>query len=210
MSSSFYKNATNCTFNGKVFNVAGNLNFTGDSGSEDQIVSHGARGESIFDEYQNLRQCDMRLFQQLSIREVDEKLQWWNPRDRLKYTTTAYKIGLFGHAAGASTHCVAVRYSGKDAYTAWERDFLQYSNRHPNLVHLYGFNRQKSSPSLIFCDNVVPLMQVWEDCSPIVKSYIHCSFFLARRGTGGELYELIRESLDVRLEFFLLQIVFIG
>ncbi|THU88851.1 hypothetical protein K435DRAFT_916056 [Dendrothele bispora CBS 962.96] len=178
MSSSFYKNATNCTFNGKVFNVAGNLNFMGDSGSEDQIVSHGAQGESIFDEYQSVRRCDMRLLQQLS--EVNEGLlQPWRP-EKLKYTTTAYKIDLIGHAAGALTHCIA----------AWERDFLQYSNQyssyftflsaflftnHPNIVHLFGFNRQKSSPALIFCDDVVPFMHVWEDCLPIVKSYIHNS-----------------------------------
>ncbi|THU99252.1 hypothetical protein K435DRAFT_502557 [Dendrothele bispora CBS 962.96] len=198
MTSSFYKNATNCTFTGKIFNVAGNLNIMGDSGSEDQIISHGARGEPIFDEYENVRQCDMRLLQQLS--EVNKEPQLWES-ERLKYTTTAYKIDLIGRAAGALTHCITVRYTGKDAYPAWERDFMQYSNQHPNLVHLYGFNRQKSNPSLIFCDNVVPFMQVWEDCSPIVKSYIHHSFISARWGTGDEFYKLIDESLNVRLEF---------
>ncbi|THV00094.1 hypothetical protein K435DRAFT_468811 [Dendrothele bispora CBS 962.96] len=134
---------------------------------------------------------DMRFIQQLSIREVNwERQPWWEPWPRLKYTTTAYKISLFGHAVGASTHCVAVRYSGKDAYAAWERDFLQYSNHHPNLVHLFGFNRQKSNPSLIFCDDVVTLMQVWEDCSPIVKSYIHHSFELARAEAKGEFRKI--------------------
>ncbi|THU90142.1 hypothetical protein K435DRAFT_275460 [Dendrothele bispora CBS 962.96] len=53
MSRSFYKNARNCSFKGEIFNVAGNLNYIDqrvDSGSESQIVLHGAFGESIFDE----------------------------------------------------------------------------------------------------------------------------------------------------------------
>ncbi|THU95924.1 hypothetical protein K435DRAFT_839268, partial [Dendrothele bispora CBS 962.96] len=164
MSRSFYKKATNCTFNGKIFNVAGNLNFMGDSGSEDQIVSHGACGEPIFDEYAYLS-------------EVNEEL-WWP--ERLKCTKTTYKIDLLGRrykeATSALPYRIAVHYTGKDAYAVWEQDLVKYSNQHPNLVHLYGFNRQKSNPSLIFCDDVIPFMQVWEDCSPIVKWCIDYSY----------------------------------
>ncbi|THU78302.1 hypothetical protein K435DRAFT_888221 [Dendrothele bispora CBS 962.96] len=82
MSRSFYKNARNCSFKGEIFNVAGNLNYIDqrvDSGSESQIVLHGAFGESIFDEYENVRQCDMRLLQQLS--EIDKEPQPWEPEN---------------------------------------------------------------------------------------------------------------------------------
>ncbi|THU90267.1 hypothetical protein K435DRAFT_802137 [Dendrothele bispora CBS 962.96] len=120
MSRSFFNNTSHCSFQGNIINnVAGDyITQAVNPELEGQIVSHGARGESIFDEYQNLRQGDMRLLQQLSIREVDGRPQSWNPQ-RLEYTTTANEIGLFGHAAGASSHCVA----------AWERDFLQYSTQ---------------------------------------------------------------------------------
>ncbi|THU78693.1 hypothetical protein K435DRAFT_811340 [Dendrothele bispora CBS 962.96] len=177
MSRSFYKKATNCTFNGKIFNVVGNLNFMGNSGSEDQIVSHGARGESIFDEVGSLKTglCAFHL-QYEYLSEVNEEI-WWP--ERLNCTKTTYKIDLLGQghkeATSALPYRIAVRYTGKDAYAVWEQDFVKYSNQHPNFVHLYGFNGQKSSPSLIFCDNVVPFMQVWEDCSSIVKLHIHYS-----------------------------------
>ncbi|THV00079.1 hypothetical protein K435DRAFT_794425 [Dendrothele bispora CBS 962.96] len=153
MSRSFYNNAINCTFNGKIFNVAGNLNFMDDSGSEDRIVSHGARGESIFDEYEYLS-------------EVNEEL--CSP-ERLECTKTTYKIDLLGRCHKEATSTLPYRIA------IWEQDFVKYSNQHPNFVHLYGFNGQKSSPSLIFCDNVIPFMQVWEHCSSIVKLHIHYS-----------------------------------
>ncbi|THV00149.1 hypothetical protein K435DRAFT_466249 [Dendrothele bispora CBS 962.96] len=73
-----------------------------------------------------------------------------------------------------------MHYSGRDAYAAWERDFLTYSNHHQNVVHLFGLSRQKSNPALVFCDDVVHLVQIWEKCSPIVKCYLQLHFDLAR------------------------------
>ncbi|THU87476.1 hypothetical protein K435DRAFT_842525, partial [Dendrothele bispora CBS 962.96] len=69
-----------------------------------------------------------------------------------------------------------MHYSGRDAYAAWERDFLNYSNHHPNVVHLFGLSRQKSNPALVFCDDVVPLAQIWEKCSPVIKCYLTIYF----------------------------------
>ncbi|THU96375.1 hypothetical protein K435DRAFT_797352 [Dendrothele bispora CBS 962.96] len=168
MSRSFFKKATNCTFNGKIFNVAGNLNFQmGNSGSEDQVVSHGAHEEPIFDEVESLKTglCASHL-QYEYLSEVNEEL-WWP--ERLKCTKTTYKIDLIGRGHKEATSALTYRVA------VWEQDFVKYSNQHPNFVHLYGFNGQKSSPSLIFCDNVVPFMQVWEGCSSIVKWHIHYS-----------------------------------
>ncbi|THU82561.1 hypothetical protein K435DRAFT_971920, partial [Dendrothele bispora CBS 962.96] len=194
--SNFFENTSHSSFEGShIINTAGdhitNLNIAGDhitqiiGSQEGQIVSNGVRGESIFDQYHNFRRCDIRVLRELSTREVDEEeapLQWWDQnltQRKLKYTRTAHSVSLFG-VAGNDSHCVAMHYSGRDAYAAWERDFLKYSNHHQNVVHLFGLSRQKSNPALVFCDDVVHLVQIWEKCSPIVKCYLQLHFDLAR------------------------------
>ncbi|THU81684.1 hypothetical protein K435DRAFT_469908 [Dendrothele bispora CBS 962.96] len=150
--SNFFQNTSHSSFEGShitntagdyTTNVAGdhitNLHVGGDHitqiiGSQDQIVSNGTRGESIFNQYHDLRRCDIRLLRKLSTREIDEEktpLRWdRNPmQKKLKYTRTAHSISLFG-AATSYSHCVAMHYSGRDAYAAWERDFLRYSNQY--------------------------------------------------------------------------------
>ncbi|THU91843.1 hypothetical protein K435DRAFT_967950 [Dendrothele bispora CBS 962.96] len=143
----------------------------------------------------------MRLLQQLS--EVNEEL-WWP--ERLKCTKTTYKIDLLGRrykeATSALPYRIAVHYTGKDAYAVWEQDLVKYSNQHPNLVHLYGFNRQKSNPSLIFCDDVIPFMQVWEDCSPIVKWCIDYSYFDAAYKVKRDMigHENLQNAVFIRCD----------
>ncbi|THV00145.1 hypothetical protein K435DRAFT_466215 [Dendrothele bispora CBS 962.96] len=199
--SNFFQNTSHSSFEGShinntagdhTTNVAGDIyiaavdNITQIIGSQDQIVSNGACGKSIFDEYHNFRRCDIRLLRELSTSEIDEETQlWWdrNPtQKKLKYTRTAHSVSLFG-VPGDYSYCVAMYYSGRDAYAAWERDFLQYSNHHQNVVHLFGLSRQKSNPALVFCDDVVPLARVWEKCSSIVKCYLSiylvCYFFIS-------------------------------
>ncbi|THU86203.1 hypothetical protein K435DRAFT_805274 [Dendrothele bispora CBS 962.96] len=93
-----------------------------------------------------------------SINEIDEEktLRWdRNPtRKKLKYTRTAHSVSLFG-VPGNYRHCVAMHYSGRDTYDAWEQDFLSYSNHHQNVVRLFGLTRQKSNPALVFCDGMI-------------------------------------------------------
>ncbi|THU87472.1 hypothetical protein K435DRAFT_342058 [Dendrothele bispora CBS 962.96] len=198
--SNFFQNTSHSSFEGShitntggdhTTNVAGDIyiaavdNITQIIGSQDQSVANDVCGESIFDQYRDLRRCDIRLLRELSTREVDEertRTPWWdrNPtRKKLKYTRTAHSVKLFG-GAGDHSHCVAMHYSGRDAYAAWERDFLKYSNHHPNVVHLFGLIRLKSNPALVFCDDVIPLAQVWEKCSSIAKCYLDIHFDLAR------------------------------
>ncbi|THU83164.1 hypothetical protein K435DRAFT_844137 [Dendrothele bispora CBS 962.96] len=176
MSRSFFDNTSHCSFQGNMItNIAGDyINQMVDSGSEGQIVSHGARGDSIFDEVgftlfsicrtlkANLCASHLQYEYVQQLSEVNRGLEY--------HTKTTYKIDLLGRGHKEATGTLPYRIA------AWERDFLQYSRQHPNLVHLYGFNREKSTPCLIFCDNVVPFMQVWENCSPIVKWHIHESF----------------------------------
>ncbi|THU79741.1 hypothetical protein K435DRAFT_519577 [Dendrothele bispora CBS 962.96] len=191
--SNFFQNTSHSSFEGShIINTAGDhiTNFVaGDHitqiiGPQDQIVSNGARGESIFNQYHDLRRCDILLLQELSKREVDEEeTSLWSDRNpmrkKLKYTRTAHSVKLFG-VAGDHSHCVAMHYSGRDAYAAWERDLLKYSNHHQNVMHLFGLNRQKSNPALVFCDDVVPMAQIWEKCTSIAKCYLQVCFDLAR------------------------------
>ncbi|THU84849.1 hypothetical protein K435DRAFT_869874 [Dendrothele bispora CBS 962.96] len=204
--SNFFQNTSHSSFEGShITNTVGdhttniakdhNIYIAGDNitqiiGSQDQTVPNGVRRESILDQYHIFRRGDIRLLQELSTSEVDEEktpLWDWNPtQKKLKYTRTAHSVKLFG-VAGDHSHCVAVHYSGRDAYAAWERDFLRYSNHHQNIVHLLGLNRQKSNPALVFCDDVVPLAQIWEKCPPIVKFYLHVNFiYLAPQTAFGD------------------------
>ncbi|THU82552.1 hypothetical protein K435DRAFT_446442 [Dendrothele bispora CBS 962.96] len=117
--SNFFENTSHSSFEGShIINTAGD-HITQIIGSHNQIVSNGARGESIFDQYHDLRRCDIRLLRELSTSEIDEeKTLWWdrNPtRKKLKYTRTAHSVSLFGVASNYS-HCVAMHYSGRDAY----------------------------------------------------------------------------------------------
>ncbi|THU75580.1 hypothetical protein K435DRAFT_880532 [Dendrothele bispora CBS 962.96] len=134
--SSFFNNTSHCSFQGNITNVAGDYYINQVVNSEDKIVSHGVRGESIFDEYEYVRQGDMRLLQQLS--EVNEE-PWWP--ERLKSTKTTYKIDLLGRghkeATGALPYRIAVRYSGKNAYSVWEQDFVKYSNPYSSHLTLF-------------------------------------------------------------------------
>ncbi|THU81673.1 hypothetical protein K435DRAFT_469762 [Dendrothele bispora CBS 962.96] len=217
--SNFFENTSHSSFEGShIINTAGDhiTNFVaGDHitqiiGSQDQIVSNGARGESIFDQYRDFRRCDIRLLRELSTSEIDEEKTLWrdqNPtRKKFKYTRTAHSVSLFG-VAGNYSHCVAMHYSGRDAYAAWERDFLKHSNHHQNVVHLFGLNRQKSNPALVFCDNVVPIAQIWGRCSSIVKCYLTAHLKLARRklpeSVGGSSFA--DESCTVLFLFDVIQ-----
>ncbi|THV04335.1 hypothetical protein K435DRAFT_835440 [Dendrothele bispora CBS 962.96] len=188
--SNFFENTSHSSFEGsRIINTADHrIYVAGDHitqiiDSQNQIVSSGARGESTFDQYHNFRRCDIRLLRELSTSEINEEMTlWWdrNPtRKKLKYTRTAHSVSLFGVASNYS-HCVAMHYSGRDAYAAWERDLLRYSNRHPNVVHLFGLSSQKSNPALVFCDDVVPLRKIWEKCSSIVKCYLRVNFILEK------------------------------
>ncbi|THU93758.1 hypothetical protein K435DRAFT_967153 [Dendrothele bispora CBS 962.96] len=190
--SNFFENNSHSSFEGShIINVAGD-NITQIIGPQDQIVSNGAHGESIFNQYQDLRRCDIRLLQKLSTTEIDEaETSLWSDRrnltqKKLKYTRTTHSISLFGVATSYS-HCVAMHYSGRDAYAAWERDLLKYSNHHQNVVHLFGLNREKSNPALVFCDDVVPWAQIWEKCTSIAKCYLDVCFDLARWNFPGSM-----------------------
>ncbi|THU82547.1 hypothetical protein K435DRAFT_784578 [Dendrothele bispora CBS 962.96] len=124
--SSFFENTSHSSFEGShIINTADHRiyvagdNITQIIGSQDQIVSNDVRGGSIFNQYHDLRRCDIRLLRKLSTTEIDEdKTLWWdrNPtRKKLKYTRTAHSVSLFGVASNYS-HCVAMHYSGRDAY----------------------------------------------------------------------------------------------
>ncbi|THU93747.1 hypothetical protein K435DRAFT_840114, partial [Dendrothele bispora CBS 962.96] len=194
-SSNFFQNTLHSSFEGShITNTAGdhttnvardhNVYVAGDNitqiiGSQDQIVSNGVRGESIFNQYHDLRRCDIRLLRKLSTTEIDEETSLWSDRNptqkKLKYTRTAHNVSLFG-VAGSHSHCVAMHYCGRDAYAAWERDLLKYSSHDQNVVHLFGLNRQRSNPALVFCDDVFPLARIWETCTPIAKCYLRVQF----------------------------------
>ncbi|THU81668.1 hypothetical protein K435DRAFT_808876 [Dendrothele bispora CBS 962.96] len=151
--SNFLENTSHSSFKGShITNTAGDhtTNVAGDHktyvagdhiiqiiGSQDQIVSKDARGESIFDQYHNFRRCDIRLLRELSTSKIDEEKtqRWWDStQKKLKYTRTAHNVSLLG-VPGNYSHCVAMYYSGRDVYAAWERDLLKYSDqygsRHP-------------------------------------------------------------------------------
>ncbi|THU83525.1 hypothetical protein K435DRAFT_871195 [Dendrothele bispora CBS 962.96] len=193
----FFHQISQCSFEGTINNVAGDQ-ITQIFNSQDEIVSNGARGESIFDEYHNFRRGDIQILQDLSTKEVDEEedkmWNWHSTRKKLKYTATAHRVKLFGtpDPHDHSHDCVAVRYGGRDAYAAWERDLLKFSNHHSNVIHLFGLSRQRSNPALVFCDDVVPLMRVWEICSPIVKCYLYIQYHAASEnlpeGMGGSTF----------------------
>ncbi|THU79738.1 hypothetical protein K435DRAFT_519526 [Dendrothele bispora CBS 962.96] len=134
--SSFFENTSHSSFEGShIINTAGDhiTNVAGDHniyiaavdnitqiiGSQDQIVSNGVRGESIFNQYHDLRRCDIRLLRKLSTTEIDEDKTLWSDRNpmrkKLKYTRTAHSVKLFG-VVGDHSNCVAMHYSGRDAY----------------------------------------------------------------------------------------------
>ncbi|THV00162.1 hypothetical protein K435DRAFT_855004 [Dendrothele bispora CBS 962.96] len=187
--SNFFENTSHSSFEGShIINTAGDhiTNFVaGDItriiGSPDQMVSNGVCGESIFNQYHDLRRCDIRLLRELSTSEIDEEETLWSDRKqtqkKLKYTRTTHSVSLFG-VPGNYSHCVAMHYSGRDAHAAWERDFLRYSSQYGSRHVLIV---QKSNPALVFCDDIVPLALIWEKCSSVVKCHLNVHFNLARR-----------------------------
>ncbi|THV00122.1 hypothetical protein K435DRAFT_854983 [Dendrothele bispora CBS 962.96] len=165
--SNFFQNTSHSSFEGShIINTAGDHttnvaehniyiaavdNITQIIGSQDQIVSNGVRGGSIFNE---VGVSVIRLsstgsdftdstaifvvviygFYKNYLQEIDEQKTplWWDQdptQKRLKYTRTAHSVSLFG-VADNYIHCVAMHYSGRDAYDAWERDFLSHSNQY--------------------------------------------------------------------------------
>ncbi|THU87397.1 hypothetical protein K435DRAFT_842539 [Dendrothele bispora CBS 962.96] len=153
MSGSFFNQASQNTFRGNTFiNVGGD--FSGQVGS---IVSPGARGESIFDEFRTIRRGDIYHLNEISREDVDEEREakdWpylYEFRDQLlRFTKTAYRVKLIG-TDGPSGSYIAMTYCGRDAHAAWQRDFSLYSHPHPNLLHLFGLNRL-DPPAMIFHD----------------------------------------------------------
>ncbi|THV00126.1 hypothetical protein K435DRAFT_935353 [Dendrothele bispora CBS 962.96] len=141
--SNFFQNTSHSSFQGSHITntaidyniyIAAVDNITHNIGSQDQIVSNGARGESIFDQYHSFRRGDIRFLRKLSTKVIDEEKTplWWdrNPtQKRLKYTRNAHSVSLFGVAAE------------------------EMRIPHQNVVHLYGLSKQKSNPALVFCDN---------------------------------------------------------
>ncbi|KAK7466142.1 hypothetical protein VKT23_004867 [Stygiomarasmius scandens] len=119
-------------------------------------------------QYRTIRSGDLRLLQEVSRQDIELKsIKFQNYS--LLFRRTAYRARVNG-VDGVSS-CVAIKYSGRDAYAAWERDLLLYSSLHnPTTAHLFGLNRTR--PTLLFYDDLIPIVQVWNKSSPIIRCYI--------------------------------------
>ncbi|THU97312.1 hypothetical protein K435DRAFT_778114 [Dendrothele bispora CBS 962.96] len=178
----FFPQASQFSIQGQTINfVAGDQNthnhrlHTGDS---DSIVSPGVLGaQSIFDDYEIIRRGNLRLLEEISKEVVDDNDNYHYRRANrlraqkcLKFTRSAYRAQVIGQNLPRS---VAVVYGGEDAQAAWERDFSLFSaNHHPNIAHLFGLTRGLSSPSLVFYNDLIPMRQLWENGSAIIRCYI--------------------------------------
>ncbi|THU87399.1 hypothetical protein K435DRAFT_804357 [Dendrothele bispora CBS 962.96] len=171
MSGSFFQQASQNVFRGStIINVGGD--FSGQVGS---IVSPGARGESIFDEFRIIRRGDIYHLNEISREEVDEEREAkhspyrYKLRDQLlRFTRTAYRVKLIGTDGPPGSH-IALTYRGRDAQAAWERDFSLYSNPHPNLPHLFGLNHS-DTPAMIFHDGE-DVDAIWNDSLERFRSF---------------------------------------
>ncbi|THU95056.1 hypothetical protein K435DRAFT_141057 [Dendrothele bispora CBS 962.96] len=179
----FFPQASQFTIQGQTINfVAGDQNTHNhqvDTGDSDSIFSPGVLGSrSIFDDYREIRRGDLRLVEHISREIVDENDSYYyyqpvhrlRAQKRLKFTRSAYRVEVIGQNLPRS---VAVVYEGEDAQAAWERDFLLCSaNHHPNIAHLFGLTRSLSSPGLVFYNDLIPMRQLWENGSAIIRCYI--------------------------------------
>ncbi|THU97294.1 hypothetical protein K435DRAFT_68344 [Dendrothele bispora CBS 962.96] len=179
----FFSQASQCSFQAQTINLVARDQVTHNhqvhTGDSDSIVSSGVLGSrSIFDDYREIRRGDLHLVEHISREVVDENdSYYYYPRAHrlraqksLKFTRSAYRVQVIGQNLPRS---VAVVYGGEDAQAAWERDFLLCStNHHPNIAHLFGLTRSLSSPGLVFYNDLIPMRQLWENGSAIIRCYI--------------------------------------
>ncbi|THU97317.1 hypothetical protein K435DRAFT_68569 [Dendrothele bispora CBS 962.96] len=125
--------------------------------------------------YEIIRRGNLRLVEEISKEVVDENDYYQRAhrlrvQKRLKFTRSAYRVQVIGRNLPRS---VAVVYGGEDAQAAWERDFFLCSKiHHPNIAHLFGLTRSVSSPGLVFYNDLLPMRQLWENGTAIVRCYI--------------------------------------
>ncbi|THU93286.1 hypothetical protein K435DRAFT_861674 [Dendrothele bispora CBS 962.96] len=177
----FFPQASQFSIQGQTINlVAGDqvMHNQVHSGNSDSIVSPGVLGtQSIFDDYEIIRRGNLRLLGEISKEVIDENDYYHYRRahrlraqKRLKFTRSAYRAQVIGQNLPPS---VAVVYEGEDAQTAWERDFLLCSKfHHPNIAHLFGLTRSAFSPGLVFYNDLIPVRQLWDNGSAIIRCYI--------------------------------------
>ncbi|THV03765.1 hypothetical protein K435DRAFT_962266 [Dendrothele bispora CBS 962.96] len=178
----FFSQASQFSIQGQTINfVAGDQNtriHQVHPGDSDSIVSPGVLGtQSIFDDYEIIRRGNLRHLEEISKEVIDENDYYHYQRAHrlrvqkcLKFTRSAYHVQVIGQNLPRS---VAVVYGGEDAQAAWERDLLLCSaNHHPNIAHLFGLTRSAFSPGLVFYNDLLPMKQLWENGSAIVRCYI--------------------------------------
>ncbi|KAF5327991.1 hypothetical protein D9758_017788 [Tetrapyrgos nigripes] len=178
MSSSPFAHASHFVIQGSSINsVAGNqtihvTNQFFNGGGLDATFA----AESAFSEYRHFRIGDLFLLREVSQESVDDKHQFYTyglrPREGfLHYTRTTSAAKVIGtEGVPPST---LVMYGGTDAYGAWKRDFDHYSqSHHPNVAHLFGLNPSRSHPALLFFDDLIPIMKLWSEASPVLRCLI--------------------------------------
>ncbi|KAK7448899.1 hypothetical protein VKT23_013631 [Stygiomarasmius scandens] len=135
--SQFLHEASNFSVTGHTVNfVAGDQHTTNvnQDGSPD-IISPGVLGQSVFDQYENVRRGYLRLLRIISSQVMDEVSTRKRKRGSddsvgraLIFKRTKYHARIIGNRD--LVDCVAVTYSDKDAHAAWQREFELFSNQY--------------------------------------------------------------------------------
>ncbi|KAK7445693.1 hypothetical protein VKT23_014688 [Stygiomarasmius scandens] len=174
MSQSFFPQASNFSIHGQANNfITGNQTNTTTNNyiTVPELDSNSfPEAKPVHDEY-HIRRGDIRIFHKVFSQDVDiTSAQRWNnePGKALAFKRTVHRANIIGRRD--VLEFVAVSYSGRDGDTAWERDFIFFSNHHPHIAHLFGVNL--SLRTLIFCNDIVPVKDLWERSSAIIKCYI--------------------------------------
>ncbi|ESK90137.1 hypothetical protein Moror_7793 [Moniliophthora roreri MCA 2997] len=184
----FLQGSSNLAINGGQFNnVQGSQYIAHFHGNLLQSMHREEKESTIWDDYTRVRTGDVYVMKVVGDTEEgrDDDTNW---------------RGEFLH----------VRYSGRDAFEAFKRDFEQFSMikctglilfrielniitnahcRHPNVTQLFGYNdNQRGLPALIFYDALIPLMNVFLQhmLSPTLFTYFQHQLG-ARQIAKGEI-----------------------
>uniref|UniRef100_A0A0W0GDN8 Protein kinase domain-containing protein n=1 Tax=Moniliophthora roreri TaxID=221103 RepID=A0A0W0GDN8_MONRR len=119
-----------------------------------QQASMTEKEPTIWDEYKQIRNCDLYLTRLVDTEVVTRHDAETGQRLRAHRVISVAKL----YDDKDNHEFLHVQYHGQDAYKEFKRDFRQFSSiKHPNFVQLYGYNNaHRTLPALIFCDGAVP------------------------------------------------------
>ncbi|KAK7026860.1 hypothetical protein VNI00_015402 [Paramarasmius palmivorus] len=180
-----FNNSSGFTITGGRFtHVVGDQHINHVQGDLVQYLGREERVPTIWDEYTRVptgRVYIVRTVGDTTVRRDHGETEYVWKKIEARRNISIVKI----QGEDTCSHFVYVRYSGRDCFEAFQRDFEEFSHvKNANVVQLFGYNDSQSFPALLFYEELVPVAFIFErnNFSSLLYTYFEYQFGVDQLG----------------------------